>query len=1845
MTGEATSMSAEKQTLLALRALRQRVEELEGRARAPIAIVGIACRFPDGVNTPEDYWTLLTQKHDAIREIPRDRMDLDSVFDSRPQTPGKTYSRWAGLLDAPGDFDAEFFGISPREAIMMDPQQRLLLEVSWQALESAAINPKTLAGQNAGVFVGITTSEYAQLLQRVTPPEHLVAYVLQGSALNATAGRLSYFYGVNGPSMAIDTACSSSLVAIDRACRSLREGEIPLAIAAGVNVLATPETLIVASQWGIVSPTGKVRAFDIHADGFVRGEGCGVLILKRLEDAERNGDRILGLILGSAINQDGASSGLTVPNGLAQQALLREAHRRAGIEARQVGYVEAHGTGTSLGDPIEAEALGEVFSGERAEKLLIGSVKTNIGHLESAAGVAGLIKIVLSLQHKSIPPQLHWEQPNEHVHWSELPLEVVTEPREWQPVEGRRIGGVSSFGFSGTNAHVVLESWRDGERAQPEEWPREEILIVTARNEAALRQSVEQYAEFLSATEAGWSDICYTAAVGRAVFGERVAIVATGKNEAADMLRGWLRGDELNSVYRGHVSAGQRGENDSPEIDTSLAVLAAGFVRGAVVDWTTRAKGRDLQRVDLPTYPFQREHYWIETPPFHEVKVESIPHPATGNGMLGQPLCVAGVRALYESQLSEQIWIGEHMVEGRPVLPATGHLELMLEAGVASFGPGCALEDVILQAPLTIEGERRTQTVVEEETGERSRVRLYAERADGGWLRVSEGWLRKEEKRHEPERVDIKAICRRLQSSDAVEEFYARMASRGMVFGERFRGVERAWVGAGEALGEIVERHAPGPGWELAPWWLDACLQIAGMVVSDGTELYLPLSVEKLQVHGKPGGRSWSHIQAQRIDSETFSAEVNIVDPDGSTLVQLSNLRFRRAAKRHARVSMYRVEWVEAQLAADPIAFNGHWVVLAEAGELGAQLRKGIQKRGATCSVLSTVKGSNGIETDAYGVADDPAHSSREFFRNIIEQYGAIEGVLDLRPTKAPELSRVELTEEDSQNLTATEDCLSLLQALLLEQLHVVRAVWMITGTVQSTAEASVSAQGRAIQALRRTVILEFPELDVRSLDIEAETDADGILNAIANADAEEMMMRGGRILVPRLKEKMVTRAAENSELIPATSGLIEELTSVSVERETPGEDEVEIAVQAHGINFRDVMTLLDMLPNSLRRIGGECAGVVTKAGLKSGLNIGDRVFALAVGSFRKFVTVKSTNVARIPEGLTLGQAAGLPVAYLTAFLGLDRLASVRPGESVLIHSAAGGLGLAAVFVAQARGAEVYATAGSEEKRAYLRTLGVRHVLPSRTTEFAEEVMRVTNSRGVDVVLNSLTGQLAEKTLSILSTGGRFLEVGKRDTLSAEAVRRIRPDVRYSIYDLGEEAAKDSVLVPSLLAEMLRSLSSGVIPPLPITEFADPKDAFRYMAQARHIGKLVVTVPDAVSASASLKLNCGATYLITGGCGGLGLIFAERLVDRGACHLLLMGRSDPKPEAMEVIRRMQSRGAEVSVVKVDVSDRAAVESALSAIPVHAPLKGILHAAGVLDDHSLLEQDADSLATVLRPKWRGAWNLHTLTRGEKLDFFVLFSSAAALLGSQGQANYAVANAMLDALADHRRQSGLPALSIQWGPWNAPGMTEKLKVDLRTVGIGSIDPADGADAFETLLDREDAVAAVLGVHSWERFVEQRQRGTSDLFALLSNSNASRVTVAAKKEMRRERFSDALASSEPYERRALMHEHLRQQTVQILSLPSQTRIDENEALHDLGLDSLMAVELRNALVSSLDRQLPPTIVLDYPTLRTLTDFLLAQLFEDERARTTNEINAMTDEEAEQLLLAELGRGEHGR
>jgi acyl transferase domain-containing protein/SAM-dependent methyltransferase len=543
--------------------MQERIESLERASREPIAIIGMGCRTPGAPSGTEGFWQLLHGGVDAIAGAPSDRWDAAENFYRDSNAAGNAAMSWGGFLSNPYYFDAGFFGIAPREAVSMDPQQRLLLEVTWESLEDAGINADRLAGSRTGVFVGICNSDYAQLLVS-RPTSEFDAYLATGSSHSVAAGRLSYVLGLQGPCIAVDTSCSSSLVAVHMACQSLRSQESSLALAAGVNLILTPQVTIALSKANMMAPDGRCKTFDDAADGFVRGEGCGVLVLKRLSDAQRDGDRILAVIRGTASNQDGRSGGLTAPNGPAQEAVLKLALANAGLGPEAVSYVEAHGTGTSLGDPIEVQALGEVLCAGRSkrEPLYVGSVKTNIGHLEAAAGIAGLIKVVLSLQHREIPAHLHLKKKNTHVDWEQYAIEVPTEPMPWPARNGKRIAGVSSFGFSGTNAHVILEEGPEPKLGGLREGVAQDravhVFTVSAKNATALEQMVGRYREHLQGNpEQSLADIAYTANVGRAHFSHRVAIVSENRESLSKHLAEYGQTQSSPGMVKGEVFESQ----------------------------------------------------------------------------------------------------------------------------------------------------------------------------------------------------------------------------------------------------------------------------------------------------------------------------------------------------------------------------------------------------------------------------------------------------------------------------------------------------------------------------------------------------------------------------------------------------------------------------------------------------------------------------------------------------------------------------------------------------------------------------------------------------------------------------------------------------------------------------------------------------------------------------------------------------------------------------------------------------------------------------------------------------------------------------------------------------------------------------------------------------------------------------------------------------------------------------------------------------------------------------------------------------------------------------------------
>jgi acyl transferase domain-containing protein/SAM-dependent methyltransferase len=559
------ALSPVKRALLEIRELKAQLARSNAALHEPIAIVGMALRLPGGVVDAAGLADLLWSGTDAIGAIPPERWNLDALYDADADAPGKMTTRFGGFVDGVDRFDAEFFGISPREAASMDPQQRLLLEVAWEALEDAGHAPAELAatpaGERTGVYLGISNNDYGRALYR--HPELIDPYFATGNAASVASGRLSYFLGVHGPAVAVDTACSSSLVALHLACQGLRLRECEIALAGAVNLILTPEMNINFSKARMMAPDGRCKTFDAAADGYVRGEGCAVLVLKRLADAQAAGDRVLAVVRGSALNQDGRSGGLTAPNGPAQEAVIRAALASAQVEARQIGYVEAHGTGTPLGDPIEFGALSAVLGRGRAaaQPLRVGSVKTNIGHLEAAAGLAGVAKVVLSLQRAQIPPHLHFMQGNPHIDWN-WPVQVPTKTTDWPEIDGRRLAGVSSFGFSGTNAHVILEAAPAPSLAAPPAGPLRpaHVLALSARDDAALldlaRRHEARLLQLDDSIEA--ADLCFSAATGRSHFSHRVALVGSSLDELRAGLAGFLAGSDDPAIARGQVEGAAR---------------------------------------------------------------------------------------------------------------------------------------------------------------------------------------------------------------------------------------------------------------------------------------------------------------------------------------------------------------------------------------------------------------------------------------------------------------------------------------------------------------------------------------------------------------------------------------------------------------------------------------------------------------------------------------------------------------------------------------------------------------------------------------------------------------------------------------------------------------------------------------------------------------------------------------------------------------------------------------------------------------------------------------------------------------------------------------------------------------------------------------------------------------------------------------------------------------------------------------------------------------------------------------------------------------------------------------
>jgi len=915
-----------------IRQLKERLkEQTADTSHEPIALIGAGCRFP-GATGIEAYWDFLERGGDAVREVPPDRWRVDEHFDPDPGRVGKIYTRSAGFIDGIDQFDAEFFGISPREAMVTDPQHRLLLEVAWEALENAAIVPATLRGSRTGIYVGIMGQDYGRLTRE---PESIDLHTGIGNLASVAAGRLAYTLGVHGPTLSIDTACSSSLVAVHLACQSLRSGEADLMLAGGVNLIISPFVMMMISTARMLSPDGCCKTFDASANGFGRGEGCGVVLLKRLADAQRDGDRILAVIGGTAVNHDGRSAGLTVPNQAAQTAVIRQALADAGVSADEVQYLEAHGTGTSLGDPIEIAAAAEAYGAdrERATDLIVGSVKTNFGHLEGAAGIASLLKAALVVRAGVIPPHLRLTSPSPHIDWDALAISVPLRKLAWPTTVGARMAGVSAFGVSGTNAHAILrEPPQLGTREFPAA-PLAVLLVLSGRTPEALRDRATDLARHL-ADEAGRAsddtrleDVSYTLLLGRQHFAHRAAFVVADRADAVAALEcfaqgatddgRWVVGQVTQDGFAPALQPGFADENmkrcldcrhehDRAALDEALRGLAGLYCQGQEPDWTQWFSDLPVRRVGLPTYPFQRQRYWL--PEVVSAASTAVLH----------PLVQRNTSDFNEQRYSSvfdghEFFLADHVVQGRRVLPGVAYLEMARVALRLAGGQGSGevggvrLRNIVWSRPLVVGAERvEVQIGLYEEDGGRVAYEVYGGNADEALI-YSQGQAEAFDV-PEAQWLDVAALRARCErQSWSAAECYARFATSGLAYGTGHQAIESLYVGEGEVLARLVLPVSVAGTREhfgLHPSLLDGALQaVVGLTEADESgRASLPFALDALEVHGACSEQMWAVARfsaGSSLGDRVRKFDVELCDDAGQVRVRFLGFSTRVADDVH----------------------------------------------------------------------------------------------------------------------------------------------------------------------------------------------------------------------------------------------------------------------------------------------------------------------------------------------------------------------------------------------------------------------------------------------------------------------------------------------------------------------------------------------------------------------------------------------------------------------------------------------------------------------------------------------------------------------------------------------------------------------------------------------------------------------------------------------------------------------------------------------------------------------------------------------------------------------------------
>nr|VFK36790.1 MAG: Acyl transferase domain-containing protein [Candidatus Kentron sp. SD]VFK40418.1 MAG: Acyl transferase domain-containing protein [Candidatus Kentron sp. SD] len=1838
-------LSPLQRAAVALEQMQSKLDAVERARNEPIAIIGVGCRFP-GADNPDAYWQLLHNGVDAMREVPPERWDVDSWFDPNMGVPGKSYMREAAFLSEVDRFDPRFFGISPREATDLDPQQRLLLEVTWEALENAGLAPGGLVGASMGAFIGCaSTGEYASGVV-YGDPKSITAYTFTGNSPSVLAGRLSYVLGTQGPTLTMDTACSSSLVALHLACRSLRVKECELAIAGGVNLILSPESMVIMSEMQALSPDGRCKTFDAAADGYGRGEGCGIVVLKRLSDAIADNDNILALIRGSAINHDGVSSGLTVPNEMAQERVIRQALDNANLTPADVSYIEAHGTGTPLGDPIEIGALDTVFTKDHSADfpLIVGSVKTNFGHLEGAAGIAGLIKIVLGLQHEEIPPHLHFRAPNPFTDWEKLPFQVPIEGIPWPHNEKPRVAGVSSFGASGTNAHVVLEEAPIVGKESTGEAERPcHLLTLSAKSDAALQDLMRAYGTHLqSHPDLSLANACFTANVGRTHFNHRLAVVADSPIDAEERLR-------AGNYTTGKIPHGK------PKIAFLFTGQGSQYAYMGQQLYKTQPVFREtIDRCDALLRPD------LEIPLLELLYPES---EASGAVRLNETKYTQPALFSLEVALAG-LWQSWGVMPDAVMGHSVGEYVAACVAGVFSLEDGLKLIAARgrLMQTLCERGDMLALPVDERKAMEIIAPFAPRENDPGISIAAING----------PSSVVVSGTHQAmgfLLASLADSDIKAKSLSVSHAFHSRMMGPMLDEFGK-IAQSVIYERP-------LIP----LCSNVTGKIITDevtGPDYWVR--------HIREPVRFAAGMETLR--EEGFDAFLEIGPkpallgmarqclPDDAAATWLPSLRQDQEDWRQLLQTLG--EWYVRGGAVDWAGFDQdyprHKVVLptypfqrqrywfekaaieaSKRAALGSSIHPLLGRRLDLADADDRIRFE--AQIDLWSVPYLIDH--RVFDTVVVPGTAYLEMGLAAGRAVSDQPFRIEEVTVE-QALVLSEEGTTTVQVVLSPEEEGYRfrifslgaeSHWILHSGGRLLFD-EVKEPPAAIDLTRLQA--ECPE-ELSIADHYLACQEHG-LNYGPAFQGVRQLFRGEGLGLGRIElSESFAYQANDHHLHPALLDAAFQTIMATLPESSGSETYLPTGVRelhVYGdagtriwglariveVNERIILadiSLFDDAGAPIAQVNGYTIAYVNPETLQHHFQKRPNDLYEIVWQTRP---LELTNDAAKPMG---DEGPG----YWLIFADWGDAGEGDAGEGGLGRDLAKRLGESGDARALVYAGAAYENKGNDvwivdptEPGDFGRLLsdvlaegslplkGIVHLwgldTPSidLTTEILEQTQRLTYGS----VLHLLRAQIEqEKSAKLWLVTRNAVKVGQAGPENQPPLAIAQA----SAWGLGKSIGLE---YPNLWGGLIDNPEVADL--LAEIRIDDKEDQVAYRNGQRYVARVVES---GINVAGKAPFSAEDSYLITGGLGALGSRFGRWMVtERGVRYLVLTGRRAPSEEAGGMIREMEEAGAKVLVVSADVSKEADAARLFEEIDAGMPpLKGIIHAAGVLDDGILAQQTFQRFERVSAPKIAATWNLHTLSRERDLDFFVCFSTIASLMGAAGQANYAAANAFMDAFVHFRHDLGLPVLGINWGAWAdfglAAEMAQQKRDRLLGFGINVIDMERGALRLDALMGQSKGIQVIVAPMDWSRFLQQFPVAPPLLSALTRDVAPTVGTVRIKSQ---------LSEAPEEEHEAILIDYIRNGIANVLKT-NPDELDVEQPLNTMGLDSLMAIELKNRIRMELDVDIPIATLMEDIGITGFARKIKVMVGE---VKFTSTLSTDSASDSEEEILAKLESGE---